>query len=139
MIEIERKFLVNSDVFIKEAFNNYTIKQGFLNRHEKRTVRVRLKKDKGYLTVKGKSSENGLVRFEWEKEIPLKEAEDLLSLCEEGVIIKKRYLINSGIHTFEVDVFEGENLGLTIAEIELNAAEETFIKPLLMIGMVFSQ
>jgi len=129
MIEIERKFLVNSDAFIKEAFNSYTIKQGFLNRHEKRTVRVRLKKDNGYLTIKGKSSENGLARFEWEKEISKTEAEALLELCEIGIIDKIRYEVKTGNHTFEIDIFFGDNEGLIVAEVELSFENETFIKP----------
>ena len=129
MIEIERKFLVTSNTFKNEAFNSYIIKQGFLNSHKKRTVRVRLKSDKGYLTIKGKSSDNGLSRFEWEKEISTIEAEALLRLCEDGIIDKIRYEIKSGNHTFEVDEFFGENKGLIIAEVELNAENEAFEKP----------
>jgi len=129
MIEIERKFLVNSNAFKDEAFNSYTIKQGFLNSNKERTVRVRLKKDKGYLTIKGKSTENGLSRFEWEKEISLVEAEALLKLCEKGIIDKIRYEVKYGNHIFEVDEFYGDNKGLIIAEVELNSEDETFIKP----------
>jgi len=129
MIEIERKFLVNSNAFKNEALSSYTIKQGFLNSHKERTVRIRLKKDKGYLTIKGKSSKDGLSRFEWEKEIPKPEAEQLLRFCEEGIIDKTRYEIKSGKHTFEVDEFYGDNEGLIIAEVELNSKNETFIKP----------
>jgi len=129
MIEIERKFLVNSEAFKDEAFNSYTIKQGFLNSDKERTVRVRLKKDKGYITVKGKSTTNGLSRFEWEKEIIKVEAESLLKLCEKGIIDKIRYEIKYGKHIFEVDEFFGENEGLVIAEVELNSEEESFKKP----------
>ncbi|MFK7832428.1 MAG: CYTH domain-containing protein [Winogradskyella sp.] len=129
MIEIERKFLVTSNAFKVEAFNSYTIKQGFLNSHKERTVRVRLKKDSGYLTVKGKSTENGLSRFEWEHKISLLEAENLLGLCEEGVIDKKRYNVKYGNHIFEVDVFFGDNEGLVLAEVELTAEDEQFEKP----------
>ena len=129
MIEIERKFLVNSEAFKKEAAGNYSIKQGFLNSHKERTVRVRLKKDKGYLTIKGKSSDDGLSRFEWEKEISKPEAESLLELCEEDIINKERYEIKSGNHIFEVDEFFGDNEGLIIAEVELNSENETFEKP----------
>jgi len=128
-IEIERKFLVNSNAFKEEAFNSYTIKQGFLNSNKERTVRVRLKKDKGYLTIKGKSTENGLSRFEWEKQISKTEAEALLELCESGIIDKIRYEINSGKHTFEVDEFFGDNKGLIIAEVELKSENEDFVKP----------
>ncbi len=128
-VEIERKFLVNSNAFKTEAFNSYAIKQGFLNSDKNRTVRVRLKADKGFLTIKGKSSENGLSRFEWEKEITLAEAEALLVLCEPGSIEKTRYEVNYGKHTFEVDEFYGANQGLIVAEIELNAENENFEKP----------
>lgn len=129
MIEIERKFLVTSELFKSEAFNSYNIKQGFLNSHKKRTVRIRLKKDMGYLTVKGESTSNGLSRFEWEKEISVEEAESLLDLCEKGIINKIRYEVKYGIHIFEVDEFFGDNAGLIIAEVELNAENEKFIKP----------
>ncbi|WP_282030091.1 CYTH domain-containing protein [Winogradskyella eximia] len=129
MIEIERKFLVTSELFKSEAFNSYNIKQGFLNSHKKRTVRIRLKKDMGYLTVKGESTSNGLSRFEWEKEISVEEAESLLDLCEKGIINKIRYEVKYGIHNFEVDEFFGDNAGLIIAEVELNTENEKFIKP----------
>ncbi|WP_296313049.1 CYTH domain-containing protein [Winogradskyella sp. UBA3174] len=129
MIEIERKFLVTSNVFKTEAFNSYTIKQGFLNSDAERTVRVRLIKDIGYLTIKGKSTKNGLSRFEWEKEIPRIEAEFLLELCELGIIDKIRYEVKSGNHIFEVDEFFIENEGLVIAEVELKSENENFIKP----------
>lgn len=128
-VEIERKFLVNSNDFKKEASKSYSIKQGFLNSHEERTVRVRLKNDKGYLTIKGKSSEDGLVRFEWETEITKQEAEQLLALCEDGIIDKIRYEVNFGNHTFEIDEFFGENDGLVIAEVELQSTNEDFNKP----------
>ena len=129
MIEIERKFLVNSDAFKTEAFNSYTIKQGFLNSHKERTVRIRLIKNKGYITIKGKSSEDGLSRFEWEKEISKLEAESLLDLCEEGIIDKIRYEVKSGNHVFEVDAFFGNNEGLIVAEVELKSEGEHFEKP----------
>ncbi|MGO2109941.1 MAG: CYTH domain-containing protein [Staphylococcus equorum] len=129
MIEIERKFLVKSDAFKVEAFNKYTIKQGFLNSDKNRTVRVRLKKDCGYLTVKGKSTSNGLSRFEWEKEISKQDAEHLLELCETGIIDKTRYEVKCGPHIFEVDEFYGLNQGLIIAEVELNSEGEHFEVP----------
>ncbi|WP_178986982.1 CYTH domain-containing protein [Winogradskyella helgolandensis] len=129
MIEIERKFLVNSVAFKTEAHRSYTIKQGFLNSDKERTVRVRLKNDKGYLTVKGKSTANGLSRFEWEKDISKSEAEALLQLCEPGIIDKTRYEVKSNDHTFEIDEFYGDNEGLVIAEIELNSESENFEKP----------
>ena len=129
MIEIERKFLVNSDAFLKLFKTQNRIVQGYLSSVPERTVRVRIKGQKGYLTIKGKSNESGLSRMEWEKEIEVKEAEQLLQICESGVIDKIRYDIEIGKHTFEVDVFDGENKGLTIAEIELQSENESFEKP----------
>jgi CYTH domain-containing protein len=129
MQEIERKFLVHSLGFIVEAFHSQKIAQGYLNSTAERTVRIRIKDEKGFITIKGKGNESGTTRFEWEKEIDLYEAEALLKLCETGVIDKTRYLIKKGNHTFEVDIFEGENKGLIIAEIELSEANEMFQKP----------
>ncbi|WP_045470372.1 CYTH domain-containing protein [Winogradskyella sp. PG-2] len=129
MIEIERKFLVKTNTYRSESHNNYSIKQGFLNSHAERTVRIRIKKDIGYITVKGKSSQNGLSRFEWEKEISKTDAESLLQLCEDGIIDKIRYEVNVGNHTFEVDEFFGDSEGLIIAEVELNTENEIFEKP----------
>ena len=129
MIEIERKFLVNSEVFKTEAFNSTRIIQGFLSTDKKRTVRVRLKGEQGFLTIKGESSKNGVSRFEWEKEISKAEAEALLKLCKEEVIDKIRYEIKVDNHTFEVDEFFENNEGLIIAEVELNSENEHFTKP----------
>lgn len=129
MIEIERKFLVISDAFKDEAHQKYRIIQGFLNRDPERTVRVRLKDDKGILTVKGLSSDDGLSRFEWEKEISKNDAKALLEFCEIGVIDKIRYEIKVNNHIFEVDEFFGDNEGLVIAEVELQSEDETFSKP----------
>lgn len=129
MIEIERKFLVKSMAFKDEAFKSTRIIQGFLNTAKERTVRVRLKGDIGFLTIKGASTNNGLSRFEWEKEIKKNEAKSLLALCEKGVIDKIRYEIEVNEHIFEVDEFFGDNEGLVIAEIELNTETETFTKP----------
>ncbi|WP_339893448.1 CYTH domain-containing protein [uncultured Algibacter sp.] len=129
MIEIERKFLVKSDAYKDEAFQETRIVQGFLNTHKDRTVRVRVKGDLGFITVKGLSSKNGLSRFEWEKEITKDDALKLLNLCEKGVIDKTRYDIKAGNHIFEVDEFFGDNEGLIIAEVELESENETFEKP----------
>ena len=129
MIEIERKFLVTSELFKKEAFVQNRIAQGYLSSVPGRTVRVRIKGDMGFLTIKGASNETGLSRFEWEKEIPLNEAKALLQLCEEGVIEKTRFEVKMGSHTFEIDEFYGENQGLILAEIELNSETEAFEKP----------
>ena len=129
MIEIERKFLVKLETFKTEAFKNTRIIQGYLNSHKERAVRVRLKGDKGFLTIKGKSSNNGLSRFEWEKNITTEEAKSLLSLCEKGIIDKIRYEVKAGNHTFEVDEFFGDNEGLIIAEVELETEDDVFLKP----------
>lgn len=129
MQEIERKFLVRSDRFKEEIFRKTRIIQGYLNSAAERTVRVRIRGEQAFLTIKGISSKSGLSRFEWEKEIDFKEAEDLLRICEPGVIEKVRYEISKDQHIFEVDEFFGENEGLMIAEIELQSEEETFQKP----------
>jgi adenylate cyclase len=129
MIEIERKFLVASEAFKRDALRQNHIAQGYLNTHAERTVRVRIKGEKGYLTIKGESSVTGLSRFEWEKEISVEEAKQLLLLCEKGVIEKIRYEIHVGEHLFEVDEFLGENKGLIIAEVELQSETEQFEKP----------
>jgi adenylate cyclase len=129
MIEIERKFLVNSDDFLKQFRTQNRIVQGYLSSVPERTVRVRIKGEKGYLTIKGKSNESGLSRMEWEKEIDVKESEMLLQICESGVIDKIRYEVEFSNHIIEVDVFEGKNKGLTLAEIELQSENESFEKP----------
>ncbi|MBW2960228.1 CYTH domain-containing protein [Mesonia aestuariivivens] len=129
MLEIERKFLVQNQDFKIEAFQSFEIKQGYLNSHPERTTRIRIKELEAFITVKGKSSENGLSRFEWEKEINLKDAEALLKLCESGKIEKTRYLIKSGNHTFEVDEFYGQNQGLIVAEVEMKSEEDEVILP----------
>lgn len=129
MIEIERKFLVKNKSFKDEAFKKINIKQGFLNSDKERTIRVRLTNNQGFLTVKGLSTDDGLSRFEWEKEISKTDAEALFNLCEKGMIEKTRYLVKVENHAFEVDEFFGDNEGLIIAEIELNHATEIFAKP----------
>ncbi len=130
MIEIERKFLVKSDAYKEEATSIKRIVQGFLNTHPKRTVRVRIKGNNGFLTIKGISNEAGTSRFEWEHEIEVSEAEALLKICEETVIEKTRYEIPIGAHMFEVDEFQGENEGLVIAEIELENENDPFERPI---------
>ena len=129
MIEIERKFLVTSQAFKKEAISEKRIVQGFLNTHVERTVRVRIKDNKGVLTVKGKTSDSGTTRFEWETELPLDQAQELLKLCEKGIVDKLRYEIPFKNHIFEVDVFFGDNEGLILAEVELKTEDEAFEKP----------
>lgn len=127
--EIERKFLVISEAFKREASKNESIIQGFLSSVPERTVRVRKIDDLGWITVKGIGNASGTTRFEWEKQISGAEARELLELCEPGKIEKIRYYVPFGDHTFEVDDFSGNNQGLIIAEIELNDEEETFERP----------
>lgn len=129
MLEIERKFLVTSEAFKTEAFNSYNIKQGFLSSLKERVVRVRLIKDGGFLTIKGKPKTGGISRFEWETKISQHEAESLLKLCEDGIIDKIRYEVNCGKHIFEIDEFFGDNEGLIVAEVELSSEAEHFEKP----------
>ena len=129
MLEIERKFLVKSTLFKEKAYQKSRIIQGFLNTDPQRTVRIRIKDDTAFLTIKGKSNEVGLSRFEWEKEIDKTEAEALLKLCEPGMIDKTRFLVKAGKHIFEVDEFYGDNEGLMIAEVELARESEMFEKP----------
>jgi len=129
MVEIERKFLVKSEDFKEQAFTQIKIAQGYLSSIPERTVRVRIKGERGFLTIKGIGHQGGMTRFEWENEIPLEEATELLKLCEKGKIEKTRFEIKSGNHVYEVDEFYGENEGLIIAEIELKSETETFDKP----------
>ena len=128
-LEIERKFLVKDDSYKRMAYHASRIAQGYICSERGRTVRVRICDDKGFLTIKGPSDKQGLGRYEWEKEIPLCEAKELMKLCEPGMIDKTRYLVRSGKHIFEVDEFYGENEGLTIAEVELASEDESYEKP----------
>lgn len=129
MVEIERKFLVKSEAYKTLATKQYNITQGFLNSNPERVVRVRLKENKGYLTIKGKSDSSGLSRFEWETEISLEAAENLLKICEKNLIEKTRYEVIVEGKVFEIDEFYGENQGLVIAEVELQDKLETFKRP----------
>jgi adenylate cyclase len=129
MTEIERKFLVKNTDYKTQAFSQNRIAQGYLSSVPERTVRVRTKGDKGFLTIKGKGNETGTTRMEWEKEITVAEAEMLLAICEPGAIDKIRHEVQVGSHIYEVDEFFGENAGLTVAEIELSDENEAFEKP----------
>ncbi|MRI01340.1 CYTH domain-containing protein [Kriegella sp. EG-1] len=129
MIEIERKFLVTSTAYQEQTKFKERIVQGFLNTDKERTVRVRIKGNSGFLTVKGKSNDEGTIRFEWEKEISISDAEKLLQICEPGIIDKIRFNVELGSHTFEIDEFHGENEGLVVAEVELKSENEHFEKP----------
>lgn len=128
-LEIERKFLVVSDAYKQEATSQVRIAQGFLNTDPERTVRVRIKGDKGFLTIKGPSNATGTTRFEWETEISVTEATNLIDLCEDVILEKIRFEVPLGNKLFEVDEFLGENKGLVIAEVELNHEDEVFEKP----------
>ncbi len=128
-LEIERKFLVRKgDAYKSAAFSSSHIRQGYIPAASA-TVRVRTRDDKAYLTIKGKSVNGGMTRYEFEKEITADEASHLLALCRGGVIDKRRYLVKSGDHTFEVDEFYGDNEGLVLAEVELSDEAESFSKP----------
>ena len=126
--EIEKKFLVAGE-FKESAKKATRITQGYLSSVPERTVRVRVKGDKGYITVKGIGNDSGASRFEWEKEIPVEDVRDLLKICEPGVIDKTRYLVDCDGHTFEVDEFYGDNEGLVVAEVELSDENEEFTRP----------
>jgi len=128
-LEIERKFLTVSNDFKNESYKKIYMKQGYLNSNKERTVRVRIADEKAYITVKGKSNKTGTSRYEWEKEIDIIDAQNLMLLCEKNVIEKYRFLVKSDIHTFEVDEFLGENKGLVVSEIELTNENENFKKP----------
>lgn len=127
--EIERKFLVKGDGFKAAAFKATRITQGYLCSVPERTVRVRIKGDKGFITVKGIGNASGASRFEWEKEIAVGDVRELLKLCEPGVIDKTRYLVKAGAYTWEVDEFYGDNDSLVVAEIELPEEDAAFELP----------
>ncbi len=127
--ERERKFLIKDDTFKDIYSHKVVIIQGFLSTVPERTVRIRISGNKGFLTIKGIGNDSGVSRYEWEKEIDIQDAQDLLKICEPGKIEKTRYFVKSGSHTFEIDEFLGENNGLVIAEIELSSEYEKFEKP----------
>lgn len=126
--EIERKFLVTGD-YKSHAYSHSHIEQGYFATAPGITVRVRIRDDKGYLTIKGPSDQQGLGRYEFEKEIDLEDAQELMKLCMPGKVDKNRWLVKSGKHTVEIDEFFGDNEGLVIAEIELDSVDEPYEKP----------
>ena len=128
--EIERKFLVDGD-FRKDVHSSSRIAQGYICSAPGRTVRIRIRDSKGYITIKGAADASGISRFEWEREIPLEDAERLLELSEPGIIDKTRFLAGNtdGIHTWEIDEFHGDNEGLVVAEIELGSVDDSFDRP----------
>ena len=125
--EIERKFMVVGE-FRHLAHNSYHIAQGYIA-SGRRTVRVRIADDRAWLTIKGPSKDGGLSRFEWEKDITLREALELMQLAEGSVIEKYRHIVEFEGHTFEVDEFYGDNEGLVLAEVELSSEDEAYEKP----------
>ncbi|MBR5575803.1 MAG: CYTH domain-containing protein [Bacteroidaceae bacterium] len=128
--ETERKFLVVGE-FKSQSYNATRIQQGYIASNNGRTVRVRIRGDKGYLTIKGPSGLKGITRYEFDTEIPLDDARELMEICEPGIIDKIRYLVKSpdGRHTWEIDEFYGDNEGLVLAEVELSHESEEFQKP----------
>ena len=128
--ETERKFLVVGE-YKSQAYNATRIQQGYIASGNGRTVRVRIRGDKGYLTIKGPSGLAGLTRYEFDTEIPLDDARDLMQICEPGIIDKTSFLVKSpdGRHVWEIDEFYGDNEGLVLAEVELSSEDEHFLKP----------
>ena len=129
MLEIERKFLVLDDSYKQLSYGSFHIVQGYICSERGRTVRVRIRDERAYLTIKGPSENGGLSRYEFEREIPLEDGKQMMQLCEPGIIDKTRWLVKSGNHTFEVDEFHGSNEGLVVAEVELAYEDESFKKP----------
>lgn len=127
-LEIERKFLVTGE-YKSKAFDVTHIEQGYFATEPGKTVRIRIRGDKGYLTIKGPSAKGGISRYEFETLIPLEDAHEMMSLCMPNKVVKNRYLVKSGKHTVEVDEFFGDNEGLVMAEIELGSEDEAFEKP----------
>ena len=125
--EIERKFLINGD-FMPYVTSSTRIEQGYVAKSNELTLRIRTRDEKGYLTIKGRTNEKGMSRAEWEYEIPVDQARELLSFSN-GTISKTRYLVPVGSHTFEVDEFYGENEGLVVAEVELGSEDEQYPRP----------
>ena len=128
-LEIERKFLVLNDSYKQQSFSHSHIQQGYIVSARGRTVRIRIRDARAYLTIKGPSLDGGLSRYEFEQEIPLSDGHQLMKLCESGIIDKTRWLVQSANHVFEVDEFYGENEGLVIAEVELQTLTDDVIFP----------
>ena len=140
-MEIERKYLVTSDCYKEMAVARYHIIQGYISREKTGTVRVRITDDKAYLTIKGKPAAGHFARYEWEKEIDVQEAEELMKLCQGTVIDKTRWIVPTETVDnlqltvdnlqliWEVDEFHGKHEGLVVAEIELDNEEQSFEIP----------
>jgi CYTH domain-containing protein len=130
-MEIERKYLVTSDSYKQMAVARYHICQGYISREKTGTVRIRITDNKAYLTIKGKPSAGHFARYEWEKEIDVQEAQELMQLCQGTIIDKTRWIIPAAEEglKWEVDEFHGKHEGLTLAEIELTSEEQQVEKP----------
>lgn len=124
--EIERKFLVKNHDWHEKFLKKTEIAQGYLSSNP--TVRVRVEGSQGFITIKGKTTLSGMTRNEWEYDIPLEDAAEMLILCT-GIVYKTRYIIPNGDHKIELDFFRGDNAGLVVAEIELLSEEDEFNKP----------
>ncbi len=129
MIEIERKFLVKSDKYKSEAFKVQLLSQAYLNNSPEKSVRIRIVDNEGFLTIKGPSYDGGLSRFEWEKNIPISEAKELMKLCVDQLILKKRYFVKYNNIILEVDEFLNNNNGLVLAEVELKTTSQKIVLP----------
>ena len=130
-MEIERKYLVTSNSYKQMAVARYHICQGYISREKTGTVRIRITDDKAYLTIKGKPAAGHFARYEWEKEINVQEAKELMHLCQGTIIDKTRWIVpaaEDGLK-WEVDEFHGKHEGLTLAEIELTSEEQEVEKP----------
>ena len=130
-MEIERKYLVTSDSYKQMAVARYHICQGYISREKTGTVRIRITDDKAYLTIKGKPAAGHFARYEWEKEIDVQEAKELMQLCQGTIIDKTRWIVpakEEGLK-WEIDEFHGKHAGLTLAEIELTSEEQEVEKP----------
>lgn len=130
-MEIERKYLVTSDSYKQMAVARYHICQGYISREKTGTVRIRITDDKAYLTIKGKPAAGHFARYEWEKEIDVQEAKELIQLCQGTIINKTRWIVpaaEDGLK-WEIDEFHGKHAGLTLAEIELTSEEQEVEKP----------
>lgn len=130
-MEIERKYLVTSDSYKQMAVARYHICQGYISREKTGTVRIRITDDKAYLTIKGKPAAGHFARYEWEKEIDIQEAKELIQLCQGTIIDKTRWIVpaaEDGLK-WEIDEFHGKHEGLTLAEIELTSEEQEVEKP----------
>jgi adenylate cyclase len=126
--ETERKFLVRGE-FRHLAVKEISIIQAYLSVEPDRTIRIRIADNEAFMTIKGQAGVNSITKSEWEFPVRVEDAKELLTVCLPGRIVKTRYLVPAGKHTFEVDVFHDKNEGLIIAEIELTSDDEQFEKP----------